>query len=196
MRPPPPPPSAPSRTPRWLLLVAGLAVLALVAIVIADPLGRRRRPEPEEALPKKTRIVAEDPPTRTRPSPPREPIAPPPPHRPPSSPQDVTIVELRVGSGDVATSDTKVTVEYTGTLLDGAKFDETYGRAPFVFEMGRGHVIKGFEQGIDGMRVGGKRRVTIPAALGYGDRAMAKIPAGSTLVFEVELRKVEHRAAK
>jgi FKBP-type peptidyl-prolyl cis-trans isomerase len=187
---PPPPAAAPTRTPRWLLLVAVVAVLALVAVVVADPLGRRSRSEPAPA-PKKTKIVAEAPPsaTQTRASPPKpEPIDPP---TRPRALASVEIVDMLIGTGDRAASGAKVTVDYTGTLVDGTKFDESHGRGPFAFELGAGHVIKGFDQGVDGMRVGGKRRVTIPPELGYGERAMGKIPAGSTLIFELELRKVE-----
>jgi hypothetical protein len=199
VRPPPPPSPAPTRTPRWLLVVAAVAVLALVAVVVADPLGRRTRSDTAAAPTspkKKSKIVAEEFPSTPpkRPSPP-QPVPIDPPTRPPSVDR-VEIVDMTVGTGDLAGPGTKVTVDYTGTLLDGTKFDETHGRGPFVVELGLGHLIKGFEQGVDGMRVGGKRRVTIPPELGYGDRAMAKIPAHSTLVFEIELRKVEWPAKK
>jgi FKBP-type peptidyl-prolyl cis-trans isomerase len=85
-----------------------------------------------------------------------------------------------------------ITVNYKGTLLDGTQFDSSYDRGqPFTFTLGEGRVIQGWEQGFAGMKVGGKRRLTIPANLGYGARAIPGIPANSTLVFDVELLKVE-----
>jgi len=86
-------------------------------------------------------------------------------------------------------------IHYTGTLLkDGSKFDSSVDRGdPFSFKLGAGQVIKGWDQGLRGMCVGEKRRLTIPPSLGYGDRDApgGKIPAGSTLVFETELIAIE-----
>lgn len=97
-----------------------------------------------------------------------------------------------VGSGPEAVPGKKVTVNYMGTLTDGTKFDSSYDRGtPFSFNLGAGEVIAGWDQGVSGMKVGGKRRLTIPPSLGYGAQSVGAIPPNSTLVFEVELLKVE-----
>ena len=104
------------------------------------------------------------------------------------------VEELIVGDGDEAQDYNKVVVNYTGTLLDGSIFDSSLkpGRTPFTFTLGAGSVIKGWDQGVKGMRVGGKRKLTIPADLGYGDQGAGDvIPPGATLVFEVELLEVD-----
>jgi len=85
-------------------------------------------------------------------------------------------------------------VNYTGTLEDGSVFDSSLnpGRGPFTFTLGVGSVIKGWDLGVKGMNVGGKRKLTIPADLGYGDKGAGEvIPPGATLMFEVELLEVE-----
>ena len=99
------------------------------------------------------------------------------------------IEELVAGQGAEAAAGQSVTVHYTGWLTDGRKFDSSKDRGdPFVFPLGRGHVIKGWDEGVAGMKVGGKRKLTIPPALGYGARgAGGVIPPNATLVFEVEL---------
>lgn len=106
---------------------------------------------------------------------------------------ELKIEDLVVGTGDEAVSGKKVTVHYSGTLVDGTKFDSSYDRStPFSFSLGAGEVIKGWDQGVSGMKVGGKRKLTIPSNLGYGERGVgAIIPPNATLVFEVELLKVE-----
>ncbi len=100
------------------------------------------------------------------------------------------IIDLVLGEGDEAESGQTVTVNYTGTLENGEQFDTSYGRAPFPFPLGGGRVIKGWDEGVAGMKVGGKRKLIIPPELGYGSRNMGPIPANSTLIFEVELLKV------
>ena len=102
----------------------------------------------------------------------------------------LTIIDLVLGEGDEAKSGQTVTVNYTGTLENGEQFDSSYGRAPFPFPLGGGRVIKGWDEGVAGMKVGGKRKLVIPPELGYGSRNMGPIPANSTLIFEVELLKV------
>ena len=93
------------------------------------------------------------------------------------------------GEGEVAKAGDTVSVHYTGTLEDGTKFDSSVDRGePFQFSLGAGMVIAGWDEGIAGMKVGEKRTLTIPANLGYGDRAVGDvIPANATLVFDVEL---------
>ena len=104
----------------------------------------------------------------------------------------LVIEELVVGSGDAAASGQKVTVHYTGWLTNGTKFDSSKDRnEPFVFGLGKGQVIRGWDEGVQGMKVGGKRKLTIPAALAYGDQGCGGvIPPHATLVFEVELLEI------
>ena len=101
--------------------------------------------------------------------------------------------ELVVGTGNAAASGQKVSVHYTGWLTNGTKFDSSKDRGePFVFPLGKGHVIKGWDEGVAGMKVGGKRKLTIPPQLGYGARgAGGVIPPNATLTFDVELLKVD-----
>lgn len=113
-----------------------------------------------------------------------------------NSAEALKIEDVTVGSGDTATSGSNVTVHYTGWLFQGgqkgAKFDSSKDRGEaFVFPLGRGHVIKGWDEGVAGMKVGGKRNLTIPPEMGYGSRgAGGVIPPNATLLFEVELLKV------
>ena len=97
-----------------------------------------------------------------------------------------------VGEGPSAKSGDRVTVNYTGWLLDGTKFDSSKDRnQPFSFSLGAGNVISGWDQGVAGMKVGGKRKLTVPPDLGYGNPgAGGVIPPNATLVFEVELLKI------
>lgn len=100
--------------------------------------------------------------------------------------------DLIVGTGQEVKSGATVTVNYLGTLLDGTKFDSSYDRnQPFTTQIGVGQVIKGWDEGIVGMKVGGKRKLIIPAVLGYGNQPAGTIPPNSTLVFEVELLSIK-----
>lgn len=106
---------------------------------------------------------------------------------------ELKVEDLKAGTGTEAAAGKTVRVHYTGWLTDGKKFDSSVDRGePFVFPLGAGRVIKGWDQGVAGMKVGGKRRLTIPASLGYGESgAGGVIPPNATLVFEVELLAVE-----
>ena len=99
------------------------------------------------------------------------------------------IIDLVVGTGDVASSGQTVAVHYRGTLEDGTQFDASYDRGtPFEFPLGAGRVIKGWDEGVQGMKVGGQRKLVIPPDLGYGSRGAGRvIPPNATLIFEVEL---------
>jgi len=99
------------------------------------------------------------------------------------------IQDLQVGSGAEAVSGARVSVHYTGWLTDGTKFDSSVDRGkPFQFQLGAGQVIKGWDQGVAGMKVGGKRKLVIPPEMGYGARGAGRvIPPNAVLVFEVEL---------
>ncbi|MBP9886161.1 MAG: FKBP-type peptidyl-prolyl cis-trans isomerase [Leptospiraceae bacterium] len=107
--------------------------------------------------------------------------------------KDLVVKDVKVGTGKEAKDGNTVTVHYTGTLTNGKKFDSSKDRRqPFSFQLGRGEVIKGWDRGVKGMKIGGVRKLIIPSHLGYGDRgAGADIPGGATLLFDVELLNVE-----
>lgn len=100
--------------------------------------------------------------------------------------------DIKPGKGAAAKKGDEVTVNYTGTLTNGKKFDSSYDRnKPFSFIIGEGQVIKGWDQGLIGMKVGGERKLVIPPALGYGSQSTPDIPANSTLVFDIKLEKIQ-----
>ena len=109
--------------------------------------------------------------------------------------QDTTQLQsndIVVGEGDVAVAGKQVTVNYTGVFTDGKKFDSSLDRGvPFTFILGAGQVIKGWDIGVEGMKVGGKRILVIPPELGYGADDQGPIPGNSTLIFQVELLGVK-----
>jgi len=109
-----------------------------------------------------------------------------------TTPSGLKYVELAVGEGEAAKAGDRVQVHYTGWLLDGTKFDSSVDRGqPFPFLLGAGRVIRGWDEGVAGMKPGGKRKLVIPPDLGYGARGAAGvIPPNATLVFEVELLKI------
>jgi FKBP-type peptidyl-prolyl cis-trans isomerase FkpA len=96
--------------------------------------------------------------------------------------------DLNRGSGEPATRGDRVVVHYTGWLADGTQFDSSRGGEPFAFKLGAGEVIKGWDEGVTGMAVGGQRKLWVPAELGYGRRgSLPHIPPNAELIFEVEL---------
>ena len=101
-------------------------------------------------------------------------------------------LDLAEGGGAVASAGQEVVVHYTGWLTDGSKFDSSLDRGqPFSFSLGRGMVIRGWDEGVNGMQIGGKRKLTIPPQLGYGAQGAGGVsPPNATLVFEVELLEI------
>jgi FKBP-type peptidyl-prolyl cis-trans isomerase len=108
------------------------------------------------------------------------------------TPSGLQYDDIAEGAGAEAKSGQKVSVHYTGTLVDGKKFDSSRDRGkPFQFTLGAGQVIKGWDEGVAGMKVGGQRKLTIPPELGYGSRGTGGvIPPNATLIFDVELVEV------
>ena len=109
------------------------------------------------------------------------------------TPSGLTIIDVQIGTGREAVANTNVTVHYDGRLEDGKEFDSSRRRdQPFQFRLGAGMVIKGWDEGVAGMKEGGKRQLIIPSELGYGRQgAGGVIPPNATLVFDVELLRVE-----
>ena len=107
-----------------------------------------------------------------------------------SAPGSLVVQDEQVGTGATASVGDTISVNYTGRLQDGTVFDTSIGRAPFQFTLGAGDVIPGWDQGLQGMKVGGKRLLIIPPALAYGAQGVGPIPGNATLIFEVELLKV------
>jgi FKBP-type peptidyl-prolyl cis-trans isomerase FkpA len=105
----------------------------------------------------------------------------------------VQVQDIKEGTGDMAEAGKSVSVHYTGWLIDGKKFDSSIDRnSPFSFKLGTGQVIKGWDEGVAGMKVGGIRKLTIPPDMGYGDKgAGGRIPPGATLIFQVDLLEVK-----
>lgn len=106
----------------------------------------------------------------------------------PSSVTELQIEDIEIGTGSAVKSSDTVSVNYLGTFEDGTKFDSSYDRnQSFEFQVGAGQVIQGWDQGLIGMQIGGKRKLTIPYQLAYGENGYGPIPAKATLIFEIEL---------
>lgn len=102
--------------------------------------------------------------------------------------------DIVIGSGPAAKNGDLITVDYKGTLTNGKMFEQSFGKAPYSFFLGNQEVIKGWDIGLLGMKVGGTRRLTVPASLGYGSQGNGDIPANSTLKFEIKLYQIWPRA--
>ena len=101
---------------------------------------------------------------------------------------DLKVEDTKVGEGEEVESGDTIVIHYKGTLTDGTKFDSSYDRGePYETQIGVGQVIQGWDLGVVGMKIGGKRKLTIPPSLGYGEQGSGAIPPNSTLIFEVEL---------
>jgi len=165
------------------MLVSLLAGLALLGLVVVS--GCSSKPEPAPETPAQSEQPAAEQPAAEQPGSPET----------PAQTEDVTelkIEDLAAGSGAEAKDGDVVSVHYTGWLTDGTKFDSSLDAGqPFEFTLGQGEVIEGWDAGVAGMKVGGKRKLTIPPAMGYGEAgAGGVIPPNATLVFEVELLSV------
>jgi FKBP-type peptidyl-prolyl cis-trans isomerase len=114
------------------------------------------------------------------------------PEIPQELPNELTGLELAQGSGQEVVAGSRVSVNYTGMLPDGTVFDTSANRGPFQFTVGEGRVIAGWEQGLMGMKEGGKRRLIIPPSLAYGEQGVpGAIPPNATLIFDIELLDVQ-----
>ncbi len=160
-----------------------LAFLALL-IALAPACSKLTEPARQEPISGEPTSVAQ--PTNAQTAAPSQKPA-----EPPVPEGKLEIQDIVVGKGQEAKDGDKVNVHYVGTLTDGKEFDASkkHGDSPFSFELGKGRVIKGWDEGVKGMKVGGKRKLTIPPHLGYGARGTpgGPIPPNATLIFEVEL---------
>jgi FKBP-type peptidyl-prolyl cis-trans isomerase len=176
--------------PRRNAVRALSAILLCVSASACSKLTEPPKPEPlQEGAPTEIKAAQT---AAAQPAP--TPTPTPTPAAPPADPNaKLEIKDLVVGKGAEAKAGDNVKVHYVGTLLNGTEFDASrkHGNDPFQFALGQGRVIKGWDQGVAGMKEGGKRKLVIPPSLGYGERgAGATIPPNSTLVFEVELLEV------
>jgi FKBP-type peptidyl-prolyl cis-trans isomerase len=169
-------------------------LLAAVTGVLAQACSNLTQPPPPDRIEQEPVASAA---TTARPAASASAPQPAAPAQPPPGPEEkVTIVEMTQGKGtDTVKAGDKVEVLYKGSLPDGTVFDESaaHGNTPLPFTVGSG-VIKGFSDGVTGMKLGGKRKVTIPPTLGYGARPQGKIPPNSTLTFEIELVKLNGKS--
>lgn len=176
-----------SRTSELSRRLAVASLLVAASSAACSKLTEPPQPEPIQGEPAATTEVKAAAPAAT-------PTPTPTPAQPPPDPNaKLEIKDIVVGKGAEAKAGDTVKVHYVGQLTNGEEFDASkkHGTEPFTFELGKGRVIKGWDDGVAGMKVGGKRKLTIPPHLGYGARgAGGKIPPNATLVFEVELVEV------
>ena len=164
---------------------------ASIACALATACTSLTAPPSPEPIASDTPLTSAAAPTNSAPAA-RASVPPALPGPPPNLDVKLELKELVVGKGKEAQNGDTVKVDYIGTLLNGTEFDASkkHGK-PFEFTLGQGRVIKGWDLGLIGMKVGGKRKLTIPSQLAYGSQARPGIPADSTLVFEVELLEVK-----
>lgn len=159
--------AAKRRSQRTILGVLAILVLIAIGALAYSAFGRRNQPAPAQTMPASSSMV--------------------------TTASGLQYQDLVIGSGPEAKSGDTVSMNYTGTLEDGTKFDSSYDRnQTFDFVLGSGNVIKGWDEGIVGMKVGGKRKLVIPPDLAYGAQGYPPvIPPNATLLFEVELMAIK-----
>jgi FKBP-type peptidyl-prolyl cis-trans isomerase len=177
--------------------ISAVRILAAAPVVLLVACSNLTAPPQPEAISTDTTTTAAKPAaSAAHPAPSASAAAAPTPPPPPADPNAKLIsTDIVVGKGAEAKTGDSVSVHYTGTLTDGKQFDSSRTRnQPFVFTLGQGRVIKGWDQGVVGMKVGGKRKLVIPPALGYGERGMPPvIPQNATLNFDIELLEVKSK---
>ena len=164
------------------IFVSLLAAVVIAALALTGCSPKQETPA-EQTQPAATESAQATPPAETTAPVPAQPAEQP-------EPAKLVIKDKKVGKGAAAKAGDLVTVNYTGWLTDGTQFDSSIGKKPYQFLLGAGRVIPGWDQGVVGMKVGGIRRLTIPSDLGYGPSGNGPIPPGATLLFEIEMLKI------